>query len=842
MTVPDGVTLSSGGELSGIPTEPGTFRYSVKAINSAGYAIAGAFTLVIDEADTPPVFTDINAPDGEVAVAYTFQFKAVGIPDPTFTLKVAGTLPPGITLDPDGTISGTPTANGKFKFIIIATNDAGSVESGTITVLINQDPAFVLQTPPGGTVGAAYSYKFTAIGYPKPVFAVFSGTVPSGLTFNPNGKLSGTPDTAATYHFVISATGNGTTVYTGTLTVVIGSGGGSPTPPVFVLDSPPGGKVNNDYDYFFTATGYPAPQFMFGSGTPPLGLTLTSDGEFYGTPTAAGTYVFTVIAFNSAGSVESPELTVVIDADDGGGGQISTLLPLVQSVKHAMRFDNSVSAILPVSTPVYNQGAESRSFSLEAWVLYIPKPAGDVSDQVILGSSGQVDGLILNGKTVSFIVKFQTASDAVTSFELVNYQKVHIVGVYEVSKIKLYVNGILVDSYNLGDDQLADLLLPNDDNLYTGFNAGAQSVGINSLAVYDKALTPDQIMNHYMTGDVEHSPDEVSAYNDGDILEIFRENSDISNMTLWDSTDDWVQGGFINSVVIDDVLCPMQNVDTGLSLGGVWQTISHLAPADGQNAIYGAVLDWNGLGLSVDVSIDGITWTPAVPGVRLGLIVPGIDPTIIDLMIRVTFDADKDITDTYLNWISATVFETGAFFIKGLRDITMSGLSTSNPDNPPFLSYDNSGVLLTGGTLTITPNTDEEVDGAKTIELWIKQLNAQNVKVNIGGVTFDDPTTGTQYINGDADAGQPNPGEWSIMHLVCNSPVTQNITITHTGLIIARVVLYEDAFTKDQVSEVYGLYTGTTPVIVPDESTVGVTTPDDEATPYNFAWTVTGFG
>lgn len=62
-------------------------------------------------------------------------------------------------------------------------------------------------TLPSGTLNVAYSQTITATGGVAPyAFAVTSGSLPSGLTLSSSGLLSGTPDTAGSSNFTITAT------------------------------------------------------------------------------------------------------------------------------------------------------------------------------------------------------------------------------------------------------------------------------------------------------------------------------------------------------------------------------------------------------------------------------------------------------------------------------------------------------------------------------------------------------------------------------------------------------------------------------------------------------------
>ena len=81
-------------------------------------------------------------------------------------------------------------------------------------------------------------------------------------------------------------------------------------PPAIVTTTLPGGTVGTAYSQPLTATGHAPITWSLASGSLPAGLTLSGD-TISGTPTAAGTFTFTVKASNAAGS-DSRELSIVI--------------------------------------------------------------------------------------------------------------------------------------------------------------------------------------------------------------------------------------------------------------------------------------------------------------------------------------------------------------------------------------------------------------------------------------------------------------------------------------------------------------------------------------------------
>ncbi|WP_432890039.1 ExeM/NucH family extracellular endonuclease [Kribbella sp. CA-245084] len=70
--------------------------------------------------------------------------------------------------------------------------------------------------------------------------------------------------------------------------------------PPTITGTPPAGTVGSPYQFAFTATG----TVSLAAGSLPPGLNLASNGQLSGTPTQAGTFVFTVRASNAAGSAD----------------------------------------------------------------------------------------------------------------------------------------------------------------------------------------------------------------------------------------------------------------------------------------------------------------------------------------------------------------------------------------------------------------------------------------------------------------------------------------------------------------------------------------------------------
>ena len=211
--VAGGITLSAAGALSGTPTVFGSFPITVTATNGVAPDAVKQLTLNIAQAgptNVPPDFTGTPT-DGTQGQAYSFSFTGItGSPAPTFSMSPAD-VAGGITLSAAGALSGTPTMAGSFPITVTATNGVAPDAVKQFTLVIAPTSTDVAPdftgTPPGATVGQAYSFAFSGItGSPAPTFSVDPATIAGGITISPDGVLSGTPTTAGSFMVTVTAT------------------------------------------------------------------------------------------------------------------------------------------------------------------------------------------------------------------------------------------------------------------------------------------------------------------------------------------------------------------------------------------------------------------------------------------------------------------------------------------------------------------------------------------------------------------------------------------------------------------------------------------------------------
>ena len=209
--LPPGITLASNGSMTGVPTQAGTYNFTVKVTDESGNTATGTFALVIAAGFS--ITTSSLAP-GAVGVAYSAQINVTPTTAPYSFSVSSGALPPGLSLSASstsaaGALSGTPTTAGNYTFTMMAADSAGNTASQGYTLVIGPAPITISPASPlpVGTLGTAYSQQLTATGGAGGyTFALGTGPLPGGLTLSSSGLLSGTPTAAGAFSIEISVT------------------------------------------------------------------------------------------------------------------------------------------------------------------------------------------------------------------------------------------------------------------------------------------------------------------------------------------------------------------------------------------------------------------------------------------------------------------------------------------------------------------------------------------------------------------------------------------------------------------------------------------------------------
>lgn len=282
--LPAGLSMSSSGEITGIPTTPGVRTVTITARDGTGNPVTALLQLTVlampQVANEPPT-------EGVLGVIISHSYEATGGRSPYTWSLASGSLPNGMTLSSAGTLSGTPTAIGDYTFTVRVTDANGKTGTRQSTIRILPGVSINTGTPPDGYVSDSYSHTVTATAGKGP-YTYTATNLPYGLTIgSTTGIISGTPEITGSKVVSVTVTDSVGSVDHGSLTIMVYT--------LPVVSNAPSNETETGalYTHNYTVIGGKGPYtWGISSGTLPPGLTISSAGQISGRPTAAGNFTF----------------------------------------------------------------------------------------------------------------------------------------------------------------------------------------------------------------------------------------------------------------------------------------------------------------------------------------------------------------------------------------------------------------------------------------------------------------------------------------------------------------------------------------------------------------------
>ena len=313
---PAGLAVDAAtGLLSGTPIENGSFGPNLTISDSAGnvnviylgFNVASGFSPDNQIYNSQPVV-------GSVGQNYwwspgaTIGFNSWGI--------VSGALPPGLTVDGTGAITGTPTTIGTYTFLLRGWNAATSANYAQRQFTISVSPVHINSINANwANLGASYNGSFVmAGGTGSYTFTLLPDScLPPGITMTSAGALVGSATASGRYWYHVSVTdGSGQPAFAFSGVIDIYPPGTFP-PVQIQMGSDWGTSSLGIYDfYLWSAGGNGTVTWTLTGGSLPPGLALRTDffntppanvtGLLAGVATTPGTYTFTLTAASGSSS------------------------------------------------------------------------------------------------------------------------------------------------------------------------------------------------------------------------------------------------------------------------------------------------------------------------------------------------------------------------------------------------------------------------------------------------------------------------------------------------------------------------------------------------------------
>lgn len=202
LNLPPGLSMSTNGVISGLPTQVGRHAVSILARGPSGTGVA-----VLDLTVSPqqiPVITSATIINQEALTPLSYQITAVTPPPSSLPILSFGAtnLPTGLTVNTStGLITGTPSVASEAPTFTVVSTISATNANGTgqtfLTFNFTQRPVITSSLAPLTFTGGVAITPYTITASKSPIS--FAATpLPSGLSFNSvTGVISGTPTNPA---------------------------------------------------------------------------------------------------------------------------------------------------------------------------------------------------------------------------------------------------------------------------------------------------------------------------------------------------------------------------------------------------------------------------------------------------------------------------------------------------------------------------------------------------------------------------------------------------------------------------------------------------------------------
>jgi large repetitive protein len=205
--LPPGLRVTREGKLTGIPTQAGFFDFYVQVEDDCSPGSQGYFKMKV----LPDLAVATSSlPRAQPGQPYTTKLAPTNLEDGWSVTWVVleGSLPPGLILAADGTVSGTSAAGGRWSFVVRVKEQFRRYGDRELTLIVAAPLSLPAPSTLLGEVGLPLRSALSPVGGLGPMtFAVAADSLPPGLTLDPaTGMVQGMPLAAGAFATTLAVT------------------------------------------------------------------------------------------------------------------------------------------------------------------------------------------------------------------------------------------------------------------------------------------------------------------------------------------------------------------------------------------------------------------------------------------------------------------------------------------------------------------------------------------------------------------------------------------------------------------------------------------------------------
>ena len=519
------------------------------------------------------------------------------------------------------------------------------------------------------------------------------------------------------------------------------------------------------------------------------------------------------------------------------GSPAANMLPIISGGGSGTKITNTAYITVPTSKDFYgssvsnglgNKYSSDNDFTLELWI----SPSIQSSNVTTLFAD-TADGIGLYWEKGDIVFKV-SATEQIRWAVTYSKKAMHIVGVYSVNSIGLYIDGTQVGLKTI-DPNFKFTNTSLDLQIGPTSDAGDSFV-VDAPAVYRYGLNSTAITRHYNDANYYIQPIHVVNPEDGVLFSCSDRTKKIDFSYTYGVDNEWKD--FVNSdTYYDDkgkylAFIPTTTVESKSFVINDFLFI----PMD--SGFTDSKIEWrNELGVIVETSVDGTNYLPCVNGEAIPQYKKGGFGTSGLLYIKITMsttDASKFLPR--LSYFSIRFYsqsqiyaDNHSSYIESDNQFAIGSLNYS-----PILRHYNNGIRPNSG-YGFKINTGLNIN---TIEMFFTP------KTTGANTLFYDPTTSTKYawngsgtvskasisafyVNGVDKTSQTNisnflvAGEPHHIVLVLSAPISGNLQFNYqtTGgpdNLYNNIAIYNRSLTQADITTHFNLYCGRPSTIVTD--------------------------
>ena len=519
------------------------------------------------------------------------------------------------------------------------------------------------------------------------------------------------------------------------------------------------------------------------------------------------------------------------------GSPAANMLPIIPGGGSGTKITNTAYITVPTSKDFYgssvsnglgNKYSSDNDFTLELWI----SPSIQSSNVPTLFAD-TTDGIGLYWEKGDIVFKV-SATEQIRWALTYSKKAMHIVGVYSVNSISLYIDGTQVGLKTI-DPNFKFTNTSLDLQIGPTSDAGDSFV-VDAPAVYRYGLNSTAITRHYNDANYYIQPIHVVNPEDGVLFSCSDRTKKIDFSYTYGVDNEWED--FVNSDTYYD--------DKGKYLAFIPTTtvesksfvINDFLFIPMESGFTDSKIEWrNELGVIVETSVDGTNYLPCVNGEAIPQYKKGGFGTSGLLYIRITMsttDASKFLPR--LSYFSIRFYSQSRIYADNHNSYIESDnqFAVGSLNYSPILRHYNNGIRPNSG-YGFKMNTGLNIN---TIEMFFTP------KTTGANTLFYDPTTSTKYawngsgtvskasisafyVNGVDKTSQTNisnflvAGEPHHIVLVLSAPVTGNLQFNYetTGgpdNLYNNIAIYNRSLTQADVTTHFDLYCGRPSTVVTD--------------------------